>query len=149
MVCCGVVVLMWWGVVCCVCLGVRVCVTVCLVQIVCCILPLCPFPTVSLQFGLKTSDVLLFDRVFSVGRECCRVADCSCAADCWVFNIDPSCVSYGNEPISSAGICLWIHHGLTLVNIPVAMNSAGVVTDKDETNRVFRQSGKLMKCEIL
>ena len=117
----------------------RVCHCVCLVQIVCCILPLCPFPTVSLQFGLKTSDVLLFDRVFSVGRECCRVADWSCAADCWVFNIDPSCVSHGNEPISSASICLRIHHGLTLVNTPVAMNSAGVVTDKVETYRVFRQ----------
>ena len=57
------------------------------------------------------------------------------------FNIDPSCVSHGNEPICSASICLWIHHGLTLVNIPVAMNSAGVVTDKVETYRVFRQAG--------
>ena len=55
------------------------------------------------------------------------------------FNTDPSFVSYGNEPICSAGICLWIHHGLTLVNIPVAMNSASVVTDKVETYRVFQK----------
>ena len=57
--------LMWWGVVCCVCVSVCACVTLCVLSKLCAAsCPSVPFPTVSLQFGLKTSDVLLFDRVF-------------------------------------------------------------------------------------